>query len=202
MVYYSVSKEVRARVHFLIAVVSIGTLYAISWALTFAPTRVLALGGLSVHAALPSVFAVYAGYLWLFDKYVWKLPLISRLHGVPNLNGEWTGSVKRDEGVPEPVIRPVRAKIVQNWSDIEVEMEGSSTRSQVKAAAVFINDRARSEIIYCYSSVPLYSNRSENKYGEGFQQLTFYVQDTPRLAGRYFSSKLRGGYTALERAKY
>src|ERR671912_251959 len=33
--------------------------------------------------------------LWLFDRFLWRWPLISRVSGIPDLEGTWTGTLTR-----------------------------------------------------------------------------------------------------------
>lgn len=202
MIPYSISTDVRAKVHFALAALAIAGMYALGLA-SHAASEILppSLLTLSDQVKLPSAFATYGILLWLFDKYIWRWRLFVMLHGIPDLNGQWEGTVDRQEGVAAPVQRPVKAVIIQNWNTIEIEMEGTSSRSSAKSASMFLKDRASMEMMYCYAAVPKLSGTGENKYGEGLQNLKLSLESSLVLSGRYFSSKHRGGFTTLKLVK-
>jgi hypothetical protein len=43
---------------------------------------------------VPSVFAVFGAFYWLFDQFLWKFSWLNRLLSTPNLNGTWTMLMK------------------------------------------------------------------------------------------------------------
>jgi uncharacterized protein YjbI with pentapeptide repeats len=65
---------------------------------------------------------IFGILLWLFDRHLWKWPLIRRVSGIPNLEGTWKGTLTRissddgEQGEPEPS-EPKKAEfyITQTW---------------------------------------------------------------------------------------
>ncbi len=186
MVEYSLDTDIRAKVHFLLAAASIVLCYFVYSAMTPSASDIAKL------AKISSAFVVYGLLLWIFNRFIWRWPVVRMLHGVPDLNGNWKGTIERGDASSD--VRQIKADITQNWHNIAIEVTAEHSRSSVKAAAI-LTQGATKEILYSYAKVPL--NAATGRFGEGFQQLKLDAND--KLSGRYFSTRLRGGFTKLRR---
>jgi len=45
-----------------------------------------------IYSGMP--FPIYKGIQWVFDRWLWKFPLINQIINVPNLNGVYKGQLK------------------------------------------------------------------------------------------------------------
>jgi SMODS-associating 2TM, beta-strand rich effector domain len=186
MVEYSLDTDVRVKVHFLLAAASIVLCYFAYSAMTPSASDVAKLGKIS------SAFVVFGLLLWSFDRFIWRWPVVRMLHGVPDLNGHWQGTIVRGDAPSD--VRQIQAVITQNWHNIAVEVTAEHSRSSVKTAAI-LTKGATKQILYSYSKEPI--NAATGRFGEGFQQLKLVEKD--KLSGAYFSTRLRGGETTLAR---
>jgi len=99
MIPYTINMDSRRTILFYLAAAAVATtgLFQIV-ATSLLPAR---LDQLASVLSLPSAFAVYGAYYWLFDKHIWAWPLARFLHGIPDLNGKWNGTVTRGESGQE-----------------------------------------------------------------------------------------------------
>ena len=105
--------------------------------------------------SVPSFAGSYSGLYWLFDRYVWKLGLLSKLNLVqlPDLNGKWVGEVKSSYGQGGSA-HSVSVVILQRWSKILVRLESEHSRSRSIAASLRTADLPNPELSYQYVNEP------------------------------------------------
>lgn len=110
------------------------------------------LGVLFHRLKLPSSIApptgalVFGAVFWLYNKYLWRWPLISN---IPNLRGTWTGTVDIREGSnngeaergSEPETLACAVRITQTWLAMSIEFSTEKTRSHSVTAALGVGDR-------------------------------------------------------------
>ena len=84
MVEYSVDTNPRVRMYFVLAGLSVvgACFLALSPALA------------AYRFATPSAFILYGALLWAFNRYLWRVPLIRALGGIPYLGGTRRASRK------------------------------------------------------------------------------------------------------------
>ena len=105
--------------------------------------------------SVPSYAAFYSVLYWLFDRYVWRFGLVSKLGllRVPDLNGAWIGTVTSSYADGDPV-QPFPVTIVQRWSKISITFETEHSRSHSVAASLRADDPLPPELYYLYSNEP------------------------------------------------
>ncbi len=141
---YATDSNERERVFSLIAVVTVGLVWLLHWALSafywwWNPVTIMGLYGLL--------------YL-LFDKLFWGNELLRkvRLVKVPNLNGTWKGelsSSRRRAAKQEAAIT-----IRQTWTRLSVVFETENSRSHSLIASILTGQPGGPVLSYEYLSEP------------------------------------------------
>lgn len=75
---------------------------------------------------------LFAGYYFVFDKYLWRLPPISLWTKIPNLNGVWVGTIDRTE-FPSGSVEvglPIMVLIEQTFTKMSLELKNPIVSSQ------------------------------------------------------------------------
>lgn len=186
MIAYSINKNIRETVNFFMAIASVSAIIAIQkWFTLF-----------DIQVAVPSSFALYGLFSFVFDKYLWKISLIRRIHGIPNLNGVWEGAIAKSKD-DLFLDYKVKVEILQTWTKIQIEVIGEHTVSKLTSISMDIDHDTRKRIKYIYEVLPEKEGNGQNLRGEGCQNLT--LESENKLKGAYFSSKLRKGFMSVER---
>ena len=126
---HSYGLERRSRVAMLLGIASVAL--ALFWG------RLQVMLGLAIPWWLdsPSIFGFYGLIMWVLDRWMWRIPAISRALSVPDLQGTWVGSARssHDEFASAHNIRVV---IRQTWTGILVVLEANGSTSRSFAAQV------------------------------------------------------------------
>ncbi len=186
MINYSINTEIRRNIIFFLAVLSTATMGVIK----------AFFQSLNYEISIPSSFALFGFYFWLFDNYLWRIWILKKIHNIPDLSGEWEGEVTKPNE-PHFDIYPVKAIIEQSWTKIQIEVVGKYTRSKLGSISMDLSTPARRCLDYIYSVKPTLEQNGENKRGEGCQSLL--VENDKLLTGYYFTSKLRKGKLTLRK---
>ena len=133
-------------------------LASVAIALAWVSYRILAASHLSVPLWLdaPSSLAFYGALNTLFDTYLWRNGLVSRLGlvRIPNLAGQWHGylvsSFDGHENRHHLVIT-----ISQSWTQIAVFLTTATSMSRSCAAVIQVDDPEGVALIYQYQNQPL-----------------------------------------------
>ena len=133
-------------------------LASVAIALAWVSYRILAASHLSVPWWLdaPSSLAFYGALNTLFDTYLWRNGLVSRLGlvRIPNLAGQWHGylvsSFDGHENRHHLVIT-----ISQSWTQIAVFLTTATSMSRSCAAVIQVDDPEGVALIYQYQNQPL-----------------------------------------------
>lgn len=187
MTHYTINSDIRTKTTFAIAALSVLTIGAL--------TRLLVI--LPFHLTLPSAFAIFGLYLWLFDRFIWRWPFIRSSHGIPYLAGEWSGHVSRAQSDGMASVVPLSAFVQQTWTRIQFEVVGEQSRSLIRSLSMDVAPIRRKSFVYVYELRPRAEAADRNIRGEGCQELV--LVDDNNLEGPYFSSKLRKGTLTLKR---
>ena len=104
----------------------------------------------------PSLMAFYGVLYTLFDRYLWRNSLVSKLGlvRIPNLAGRWRGylissfdgHVKRHD---------LMINIFQSWTQITVFLTTATSMSRSSAAMIQVEDPEGVALIYQYQNQPL-----------------------------------------------
>ena len=106
--------------------------------------------------SVPSFAGFYSALDWMFDRYVWRIRLLRKLDliRVPDLNGEWDGTIESSYNKGGPA-QPVSVVILQRWSKIIVRLETEHSRSHSVMAALKTEDLPKPELTYLYINEPM-----------------------------------------------
>jgi len=184
MVNYSIDIDVRQPVIFILAVTSV---FAAIWVEPYIPPGFEA----------PSAMGLFGILFWVFDKYLWKLSLIRPLLKIPNLNGQWKGTLKRkDHGKEIDEQIEVELFVTQSWTKLSFVLENNNensvsgrTRSFSRVVGLFVENK----------NVILIREIFEYEKAQGLCEWRLSQENGKQfLRGDYFSTALRNGYINLE----
>lgn len=150
-----------------------------------------------------SAIGVFGGFWWLFDHWLWKLPVLRRVLLVPDLNGTWKCVGKTVSQGSETVDYKWEATVTisQSWSKMLIRLETKSSGSMSLAASVYHDGDGRYRLIYPYANDPRPSEE-ELKHHNGLTLLLF-DREIKTADGRYFTdgSRRTAGEMRLERVE-
>jgi len=215
VVTYNVDTDPRIRIYFVLAFASIV-------GASFLTDQLKDLETALPFFVAPSIapFAIFGILLWLFDRYLWKWPLIRRVSGIPDLEGTWTGTLTRtsaDDG-EQGELQPHKAEcyITQTWRSMGFvfydfagsEEPGSEEPTRVATARIvgmFVKNPQDIHVRYVYGARQTTLLHSRNNVdampseGAAVLRLRDLGKGNKRLWGTYCSDKMRRGDINLER---
>jgi len=107
---------------------------------------------------------IVMGFLYVYDKYLWKLPVFKMINTVPNLNGVYEGEIEyyyNDENNK----KKCRLEIKQTCSSIKVKSsfnkEGENETHSESTVALIKTDEVGDQHLYIY-----YRNPGSQKNGD------------------------------------
>jgi hypothetical protein len=107
-------------------------------------------------ADAPSSMAYYGALYALFDKYLWRNGVVSKLGlvRIPNLAGRWRGYlISSFDGHAKR--HDLMINIFQSWTQITVFLTTATSMSRSCAAVLQIGDPEGVALIYQYQNQPL-----------------------------------------------
>lgn len=134
--------------------------------------------------------AFYLVGYFSFDRWIWKVPAVQKILGIPDLNGEWecTGETKDEAGAVK-FHWTATVRITQTWEKIMVYLDTGQSRSRSKSASL-IKEPGRGYVL-------MYSYRNDPRLGEpelrshvGYCELDL-SEDLTKAEGEYFNNKGR-----------
>ena len=139
---------------------------------------------------------------WMvFIKWLWRLKLFYPwLVQVPNLSGNWEGTIKSnwDKGKGDPI--PIKISINQSFLNIQIRIKSDESRSFSIGSSFDIDkDRGQQQLFYSYLNTPKpgVRNRSEIHYGSAL--LIFEGYDVNEMDGEYWTSRETTGEIRIKR---
>lgn len=149
--------------------------------------------------SVPSFAGFYSVLYWLFDNHVWRWRLWWNLGllRVPDLSGEWVGTVNSSYG-PNGSTHPVSISIIQKWSKLLVRFETEQSRSYSVSGTLKINDVINPELSYLYMNQPksLAPESMEIHKGTSTLELKGNV-----LEGEYYTGRGRRTFGSMRLTK-
>lgn len=129
----------------------------------------------------------------LFRRVMWKWKLVQKVVRIPDLNGEWSGtldSMHADAaGNRQPPI-PIALKIVQSFTSVYVFFKTdhmSSFSDSICAHLAFHSELDRCRLIYTYCNEPAATSRLDRHCGTAMLDV---VELRPsELRGNYFTDR-------------
>jgi SMODS-associating 2TM, beta-strand rich effector domain len=133
-------------------------LASVAIALAWVSSRILAVTHLFVPWWLdaPSSLAFYGALNAIFDRYLWRNGLVSKLGlvRIPNLAGQWHGYLLSSFDGHEKRHHLV-ITIFQSWTQIAVFFTTATSMSRSCAAVIQVDDPEGVTLIYQYQNQPL-----------------------------------------------
>jgi hypothetical protein len=121
--------------------------------------------GLMGLAVSVGTISIFGGIYFVFDRWAWRMPIFSRLAGIPNLQGNWTVTGQTSGADGQPREWAGTARITQTWSHISISIDTEMSRSRSGMAAVECDHGHGFRVVYAYVNEPkgteceLYSHR-------------------------------------------
>lgn len=135
--------------------------------------------------------------MWLFDRSLWKLPIINSLTGgMPVLAHEYEGVlVFERDGVTDSLHeKSCKLRVVQTFQSVSVVLETDESRSVSTMAAITLNDVDK-RLVYTYVNEPDLHLRGKSDMHHGTAEL--HIDGTERLQGSYYTSRQTCGSMRL-----
>lgn len=153
----------------------------------------------------PTAIALYGLALIVFARRLWKHPIFKKwLVLIPDLSGEWTGSLNATYKDPETgektSFRGVKATIKQDLFSISIIMRTEEMKSTSFVAAFDIDEEQnRLRMCYSYTSRPKPENRERSPMHDGTALLDIIGNPPSRLNGEYWTTRRTTGTIELMR---
>ena len=144
----------------------------------------------------PAVLGFY-GLCWrLYDERLWRLgPVTHTLSGVPNLAGNWTGTILSSHPGQGPV--PASLVVHQTSSRLLIELETDTSKSRSTMAALNSEPGASNGLRYAFANMPRTLTKPTMLPHGGMVQLTLSA-DGSYLSGDYETDRFRNTSGRLE----
>lgn len=149
--------------------------------------------GVTISIGTVSVFTVA---FFVFDRWAWRWPLISRLVAIPDLAGTWTISGRTSGADGQERDWSAEARIVQSWSRIAISTETATSRSRSGMAAVERDPGHGFRLIYGYTNDPKTTD-GELRSHRGTCEVVF-TADLAVGQGTYFTDHQRRTVGAMQ----
>ncbi|WP_437207084.1 hypothetical protein [Planctomicrobium sp. SH664] len=141
---YSMRGHPRERIIFYLAI----------GASTLLPVITAISGWIGIGLAVTS-FTLFSVLFLVFDRYLWKLSLIRRLLGLPDLNGKWHCQGERFDSDGNPAQTWTgTVTIKQTWSRLSVAICTDTSRSTSGPASITADDGHGIRLLYNYQNEP------------------------------------------------
>lgn len=145
------------------------------------------------------------GGLLVFDKWLWRVPVVAKWHSRPVLAGLWSASIRPTENsrIPEGGNRgPIEAYIVieQTFWTTQVSLMTAESQSTSLAAALY--SRAEGDgksLVWSYRTNPRSAVRDRNYSHQGQGEISVPPGGADLLEGTYFTDRLTTGDMTLRR---
>lgn len=144
---YVSALRARRGVYLVLAVVSLLLAYGVHWLQV--TLNVLNPWWFDV----PSGLGFFPALHLLFDRWMWRLPVLHWLAGIPDLRGNWATTVRTSHDHHETT-HEATIVIEQTWTRISIVLEGTDSRSESFAAAMLLDGRLEPVLHYLYRNEP------------------------------------------------
>jgi hypothetical protein len=170
-------------------------LASVAIVLAWVSSRILAITHLSVPWWLdaPSSLAFYGVLYALFDTYLWRNGLVSKLGlaRIPNLAGRWNGYlISSFDG--HATSHNLVINIFQSWTHIAIFLTTATSASRSCAAVIQVDDPDGVALIYQYQNQPLADAVKTMHMHYGTAVLKVSNRDC--LSGDYYAGRDRRTY--------
>lgn len=144
--------------------------------------------------------AIYLVLYRLFDKFVWRKPLLSRVLRVPNLEGKWECdgiSFVDEDGVR--VERPWSGTVTisQSWDRLRIRLATAQSSSHSVVGAIRADEDGDFRLFYNYANDPKGDQLKELKAHAGFCDMRISA-DQKSAEGEYFNARGRVTFGSMQ----
>ncbi|MFM8477035.1 MAG: hypothetical protein ACKOEO_14750 [Planctomycetaceae bacterium] len=136
----------------------------------------------------------------VIDHYVWRLALIRRLFGLPDLNGKWLcvgNQIDADGNVTKEWRATVTIK--QTWSQLSIALQTDSSRSRSGPASIEFDEGHGYRLLYTYRNDPVPGQKPLVPH-QGTCELIF-ADDCTSAEGVYFNDHNRQSFGRMKLTK-
>lgn len=193
-----IGKDIRTKITFIIALISVGILFGLSFILNIFGIESLPLPIDMSNKAIFKLFlglskagAVFGVLYYVFDNWLWKTKCIKKIHKVPDLNGVWNGefisSFKDELGNNKK--GTCKMNIKQTWSKISIVGNFNESLSYSQTATILDNSNGI-QLKFEYSNKP-YKTVNENLKEHLGHNTLIYNEEQESLNGDYFTNASR-----------
>ncbi|MFA4995636.1 MAG: hypothetical protein WC536_00650 [Patescibacteria group bacterium] len=140
----------------------------------------------------PTTLLILLLFFWLFNVYLWKLPLIKKLVGIPNVNGRYEGFLTSSYD-KEKTKYPTVIEIKQSLTSIKVNLYTQRSGSYNLIANICRNNNENHELVYVYqnrTSAPAPDDDMRDHTGTA---LLAILNRGSELNGNYFNNPRERG---------
>lgn len=126
---------------------------------------------------------IFSVLSFVFERWIWKLPLVRFFHKIPDLNGHWEGELF--SSYSKEAIH-MDLDIVQTWSEISFRASFPKSTSSSNTAAIHVEDNRGISIYFGFHNDSTDIASGMQSY-YGYNILTLIDEDT--LSARYFNNR-------------
>lgn len=127
----------------------------------------------------------YGMLMGIYEKWVWKWPLLYKWHHIPDLNGTWSGTLTSSYNGKTI---PMEMKIKQTWSQISFQSTFTKTNSESysNVAAIYVEGNNGIEISFAFRNNS-YSVSDKIQSYDGYNILKLVDENT--IKAKYFNDR-------------
>lgn len=184
---------------------TVSTVVSLVWmAVLFASGIELPTLGKQLIAYLPTFLVLLAV---AFDLWIWKIPVLGRLHRRPRIYGTWETTITPHPGshIPEGGTRvPIQGTttVEQTFWTLSVIMKTAESESISRAESIAADggSKTRKVMTYTYMNTPQLAVRDRSPIHVGAANLTIEGLHPRSMNGTYWTDRLTIGDLALTRS--
>lgn len=139
---------------------------------------------------IPSIALVFGVSYWAFDNWLWRWWFLRflRLVSLPDLRGEWTGTIASSYTDFEDT-QSVTVAIEQTWTKIAVRLNAAESRSWSLTASILTNAPEGLVLTYLFDNQP---EAESDETMERFRGTTVLLRTAAdQLEGYYYTGRGR-----------
>lgn len=140
-------------------------------------------------APLPRVVSVIAVSIWLFDRYLWRIPILHPLVvRVPDLNGTWKGELRSNYPHAQPALRAYLS-VRQTLTRVQARLMTETSASDLITGSVFIPTDGDPTLVCVYRAAARLLGQRDNPPHRGTLMLEIHEGQATVLAGDYWTDR-------------
>ena len=139
--------------------------------------------------SITSAVGMYQILYYVFDRFIWKWSLLRKIElvTVPDLNGQWGGTINSSYESDAQDYQ-IKVFITQQWSKILIRLEAGESYSKSIAASFLTDDPSSPELVYVYDNDPMTMTPESMRSHGGTAKLR--ITDSG-LQGQYYTGQGR-----------